>query len=334
MPHALTHPARRFDRHPAPVALALLLAAHWLPAQAQSCHVSGAFGMNFGTVTASGKSATSSVTYVCAPDYSGGQTYYYQVCLYLGPGDWSAGQPTRRMTNYNGAYLDYDLFADPAHTQLIGGVGTTPVYQQQVAVAPGVTETYHAPVYGQVYAGQSVPAVAGFQEQGIQGLLRWRYGTAAVPAASDDCSSGGNGGGSLGFSSSGVLATFENACWVSAADLDFGSVTPPEHRIDVQSEIRLQCPVGTAWRLGLDNGQHYAGGQRRMARTAGGFVAYELYRDPERTQAWGNTDDSMASGSVGADGSAVNVSVYGAVPPQPDAVPGVYRDVVVVTLYY
>jgi len=71
-----------------------------------------------------------------------------------------------------------------------------------------------------------------------------------------------------------------------------------------------------------------------MARAAGGFVAYELYRDPERSQAWGNTEDSMATGSTGLDGGVASVSVYGVVPPQPDAVPGLYRDVVVVTLYY
>jgi len=334
MPHALNFPCRRARWRLAISLLVLLLSIAWRPAQAQSCYISGAFGMNFGTVTASGKSATSSVTYVCAPDYSGGRTYYYQVCIYLGPGDQSAGQPTRRMTNYNGAYLHYDLFADPAHTQLIGGVGTTPVYQLTVAVPPNVTETYHAPVHGEVYPGQSVPAVAPFQEQGIQGLLRWRYSTTTFPAASDDCSNGGEGGGSLNFNSSGVLATFDNACWVAASDLDFGSVTPPEQQVNGQSEIRLQCPVGTSWRLGLDNGQHYAGGQRRMARTAGGFVTYELYRDPERTQAWGNTDDSMASGSVGQDGSVASITVYGEVPPQPDAVPGIYRDTVVVTLYY
>ena len=45
-------------------------------ARAQSCHVNGAFGMDFGTVTSSGRGAVSSLTYTCAPDYSGSNSTY------------------------------------------------------------------------------------------------------------------------------------------------------------------------------------------------------------------------------------------------------------------
>ena len=304
-----------------------------LPALAQSCYVSGAFGMNFGTVTSSGRAASSSVNHTCAPDYSGaGNTFYYQLCLYIGPGEWSAGQPTRRMTNYNGAYLLYDLFSDPAHTQLIGAPGTTPVYQVFLAVPPGTPRTADAPVHGWVYPGQSVPAVAGFQEQGHQGLLRYRYATTGYPQSAD-CTTGGLGGGSTGFHSSGVLATYDNGCWIAATDLDFGRVTPPLVLLRGTASIRVQCAPGTPWKVGIDNGQNFDGEMRRMAGV-GGFVKYQLYLDQSLTRVWGNDDTSVARGTTDTSGNIVTLTVYGGVSPQPDVAAGSYTDTLVATLYY
>lgn len=304
------------------------------PAAAQSCYVSGAFGMNFGDVTAAGKSAISSVPYTCAPDYSGaGNTYYYQLCVYLEPGTWSIGQPTRRMGNYNNAFLHYDLFADPAHTQVIGGLGAFPIYRMLLEVSPGTPETRHAQVYGRVYPGQSVPAIATFQEQGIVGILRWRYDTRGFPQA-EDCSTGGTGGGAVGFNSSGVLANFENSCMINASDLDFGRVEPSERGVQAQADIRLQCPANTVWRVGLDSGLHAVAGERRMAGPSGAFIVYELYRDAGRTALWGDVEGERQTGQSDAQGSPVEITVYGYVPGQPDALPGAYRDSIVATVYY
>jgi spore coat protein U-like protein len=303
------------------------------PAVAQSCYVNGAFGMNFGTVGTSGRAATSQLTYTCAPDYSGAnQTYYYQICIYIGPGDWSAGQPTRRMSNYNGAFLNYDLFADPARAQIIGAPGTTPVYRVYTAVPPGSPVTANASIYGWVYPGQSVPAVQAYQEQSHQGLIRYRYATNGFPN-SEDCTVGGIGGGSVGFGSSGVLATYENSCTIVVTDLDFGPVPPPQTSVYATSSIRVQCAPGTTWKLGLDNGQHYDGIMRRMAG-AGGYVKYQLYIDESRTNIWGNDAISMVVGTTDVTGSSQTVTVYGAVPPQPDASGGFYADTIIATLYY
>lgn len=303
------------------------------PVRAQSCYVSGALGLNFGTVSSSGKAASATVTYTCAPDYSAlGNTFYYELCLYIGPGDWSVGESSRRMSDYNGNFLRYDLFSDPAHTQIIGVPGTPPVYRLAAVIAPGSPQTATAPIHGWLYPGQSVPARHGYQEQGLQGLLRYRYGVNAVPS-SEDCATGGLGGGSVLFRSSGVLARFENGCWIGAGDLDFGQVPPPTQAIDASSSIRLQCPAGTAWRLELDNGLHYGGGSRRMAGT-GGVVAYGLYLDAGRTRPWGAGPDDAASGTIDAAGGEFNLTVYGQVPAQPGIAPGFYKDTVVATLYY
>lgn len=312
--------------------LALLLAVP-MAAQAQQCWVSGAFEMNFGEVNERGKDAHSQITYTCAPDYSGaGATLHYQLCLYLNPGDWSVGQPTRRMGNYNGDYLSYDLFSDPARTQLIGAVDSTPVYQLGLVVPPGTPRTDHAPIYGRVYPGQSVSATAIFQEHGVNGLLRYRYSTTAPPA-SVDCRGGELGGSNVGFNSSGVYASFENSCWIVADDLNFGSTSPPQQPLRAHTTIRLQCPPQTAWRISLDAGLHFDGGTRRMAG-ADGYVRYLLFRDPGLTAPWGETHDEMAMGTSDVTGNVVSLTVYGQVPPQPEVERGLYSDTVLVTLYY
>lgn len=315
-------------------ALALLAMLAGAPAaQAQSCHVNGSFSMNFGTVTSSGRAATSSLSYTCAPDYTTGQTLYYQICIYLYPGDWSVGQPTRRMTNYNNGFLNYDLFSDPAHTQLIGPPGTTPIYQVQTAVTPGAARTTQAPIYGWVYPGQSVAATHMFQEQGIQGLLRYRYSTDGYPNATPDCSAGGSGGASVQFASSGVLAAYDNACWIVATDLDFGTTPPPQQALRAESTIRVHCAPGTAWKVGLSNGQNGDASSRRMSGPRG-YVRYNLYRDDSHALAWGDDESTQASGNTGPAGNTVLMTVYGEVPPQPDLAIGAYTDTIVATLYY
>ncbi|WP_158543546.1 Csu type fimbrial protein [Dyella solisilvae] len=310
-----------------------LLALIPQPGRAQSCYVSGSFGMNFGAVTRNGGSSSSDVDIECSPDYTGAnRTFYYRVCMYMGPGASSAGQPTRRMTNYNGSYLNYDLFADPAHTQLIGDVGSTFNYQVESVVPPGAVVALHDFVYGLVYPNQSVPASYQYQEVGILGTVRYRYNTVSG-STSPDCSSGGLGGGTTTFNTSGVLATFENSCTVTATDLDFGQVSTPTQAVNGLSTILVQCPANTTWQVGLDNGLNYNAGLRRMSGQ-GNFVSYQLYRDASRTQVWGNTPDAMSTGATDASGNPVDITVYGQVSAQPDAPAGQYADTVVVTLYY
>lgn len=315
------------------VTMGMVLGLYSPAGQAQSCYVNGAFSMNFGLVTGSGRAASSSVNYTCSPDYSSAQnTLYYQVCLYVGPGSSSAGETRRRMTNYNGSFLYYDLFSDPIHTQVIGPSGSTPVYQIFTAVPPATPQAVHAPIYGWVYAGQAVPAVHGFEEQHHQGLLRYRYSTTAFPSSAD-CSAGGTGGGSTSFSSSGVHAYYDNGCTVAATNLNFGQVMPPQTPVQEKSRISIQCSADTPWKVGLDNGMHFDGVMRRMAGD-GGFVKYQLYKDESHSAVWGNDETSWVEGMTDSGGNVVSLTVHGEVPQQPDVEIGSFTDTIVVTLHY
>ncbi|HHX83698.1 MAG TPA: spore coat U domain-containing protein, partial [Pseudomonadaceae bacterium] len=107
--------------------------------------------------------------------------------------------------------------------------------------------------------------------------------------------------------------------------------------INGQTTITLDCPSGTNWKLGLNNGMHALSGQRRMAGPANNHVEYELYRDPARSQRWGNdraggTDVVSGSGSVQS--NPTTLEVYGRVPAQAPAAAGSYSDTITVTLEY
>ena len=312
--------------------LVVFLALQIHPVQAQSCYPGNTFDMNFGTVNSSGGMTNSPVIVICQPDHSGGQTFYYQVCVFITLGSSSGGQPTRRMTNYMGDYLNYDLFGDPAHTQHVGPPGTTPVLQRQIAASPATPQTVDIPIYGLVYPGQSVPATHPFQEQGMTTIVHFRYSTAGFPVSAD-CMTGGSGGGSFTLGSAGIHATFADSCWVAATDIDFGSTAPPQSALRENGNIRVQCAPGTVWRIGLDNGQNFDGSMRRMAGP-GGYVRYQLYLDAANTEVWGNDDTDMAVGTTDTAGNTASLTVYGAVPAQPNLAVGNYVDTIVVTLYY
>lgn len=297
------------------------------PARAQQCWVQNSFGLDFGTVTPAGGSSTGEILIRCQAPY--GSRTFFTMCVFLGPGAQGSIDP-RRMTNYNGSYLDYDIYADPGHTQQVGDLGgSQPIYRLQVEVpANDIVET-HAYVYGRVRPGQSVPTFAQFKEVGIQGKLLYLY-SPAQPPVSSNCS-----GGALSFfSEQEIVATFEDACTLSATDLDFGQVDTLERPVDGTSSIRVECPSEADWSLGLGNGMNHAGGMRRMAGSDG-HVGYELYRDPARHQSWGDTGaDDRLPGATDAHGNPVTVTVYGRVPAQADVPPGHYTDTVVATLYY
>ncbi|WP_425048534.1 Csu type fimbrial protein [Pseudomonas sediminis] len=120
--------------------------------------------------------------------------------------------------------------------------------------------------------------------------------------------------------------------------LSFGNYNDLANLIDGRSfgsaggsSFGLQCSLGTAYSIALNSGQNATGGQRRMINS-GAYVAYNLYQDSGRSQAWG---DGGATGTVlsgTGTGNNEEVIVYGRVPAQTTPSPGTYTDTVQVTI--
>ncbi len=333
----MTASALRHLLRPHAAAACLLLCALVLwprAASAQSCWVNGAAELDFGTVTASANTdAQATVNYRCQSGLLGMNV---RVCIFVGEGNPSGLSP-RRMTNNNGAFMNYNLYSNAARTQLLGPVGSLPVYSVALTVPgnyQGISGTL--PIYGRVPAGQNLPAAFPYQGFPANSVLRYSYGYVFMPSESEcrNASPGFLGGaGEVPFSWVGVRASYANTCRITmATDLDFGNASALTGNRDHTSIIQLQCPTGTAWRLGLDNGQNASGNNRRMARAGGGLIGYELYRDSGRTQRWGNASPNDVTGT--GNNAVQSQTVYGRVPAQPVTQPGSYTDTITVTLTY
>lgn len=340
MPMTMTADAR----HPhAPRLLAwcgafVLCLAGWLLPQsawAQSCWINGAPQLNFGSVgPSSNTDAQATLNYTCQ---SGADPVYVRVCFFVGEGS-PTGMAPRRMTNFNGAFMNYDMHSDAARTRLIGPLGSShPVFSEATSVVGGYQRINEGvTVYGRVPSGQTLPAGA-YQGHPASSVMRYSWHPWFTPSETD-CRNAQpplfgilGGAGEVPFSWVGVYANYENACRITlATDLDFGNAAALTANRDQTSAIQLQCPTGTAWRVGLDNGINAVGTTRRMA-SGTNRITYELYRNTGRTQRWGNTSGTEATGT--GNNTLQSLTVYGRVPAQA-SVGGTYSDTITVTLTY
>ncbi|MBR2687568.1 MAG: spore coat U domain-containing protein [Aquamicrobium sp.] len=122
---------------------------------------------------------------------------------------------------------------------------------------------------------------------------------------------------------------------VSAADLDFGSKGVIDANLDQTTTLSVQCTNTTPYTVGLNagNGAGATVAVRKMTGPASATINYTIYRDAARTQLWGNTAGTDTVAGTG-NGAAQSITAYGRVPAQNTPAPGVYSDVVAITVTY
>jgi spore coat protein U-like protein len=134
-----------------------------------------------------------------------------------------------------------------------------------------------------------------------------------------------------------VTATVIDVCAVSAGNLGFGTYNPISgSALDGTSTITVTCTLGTPYHVRLSAGANGGGvTTRKMLRTAGGSetLDYALYRDSNRTNNWGQTDNTDTLDQSGT-GVSQGVTVYGRIPASTNVPPASYSDTVTVTISY
>lgn len=324
----------------------LLAGLLWMPtAMAATTCSATATSIAFGTVSTTGVTdvaATFEVT--CSSSSLVGNTKV-RMCLGIGAGANGGGNVNpRQMLNATSDVLQFQLYADPARTQIWGSSGTpaapTPVgsdfdYQSPT---PG-TQVKSFTIYGRVPVQTLVAGAYANSFSGIHTTLDYRFAEAPLATAAypTSCTAGGTGGASttnaFPFNAS---ATVPSSCRAySASNLDFGAIPGlVVANANSISTIGLTCTGRTAWAMGLNNGLNPNGSTRRMKRgVADDFVTYELYRDSAWTSRWGNTVNTDTVDSVGT-GLQQLITVYGRLPAPQTPVPGSYSDTVTVTVTY
>lgn len=210
-----------------------------------------------------------------------------------------------------------------------------PLYSISFKIAPRENQSIRIPIYGRVPAGQNLPAGTPYRDIPYGSYVRYSYGYIHAPTESNcrDRIPGHVGGaGDISFNWSGVQANVLRSCRISTGKtLDFGTGAGLRSAREQSMPVQLNCTANVAWQAALDDGLHAQAGKRFMA-AGGERVGYELYRDPSRLSRWGNTQSSAVSGT--GSGVMQDMTVYGQVPAQADAMPGTYTDTVTMRLTY
>ena len=136
-----------------------------------------------------------------------------------------------------------------------------------------------------------------------------------------------------------VTITITSTCdihTVAATDVNFGTVASTATNVDQQGRLTVNCTPGTAYTIGLDNGQNGTDVNSRTMASGDNRVPYQLYRAAARGAAdvWGSTTGATGNVLAGTGtGAAVNVPVYGRTP-SANFPAGTYNDVVTATVTY
>ncbi len=128
-----------------------------------------------------------------------------------------------------------------------------------------------------------------------------------------------------------VTATVQTNCSVSGGTLDFGSyVTGQPDDLDAIGTITLVNCANLTVTVELDGGASGNVQSRRMAN-GNAQLAYQLYRDPARTQVWGQGNQAF-QGQVLAPNTTLQI--FGRIPGGQNVPSGTYSDTVNVTLSF
>ncbi len=132
-----------------------------------------------------------------------------------------------------------------------------------------------------------------------------------------------------------VDAVVTPSCTVNVTNMDFGVIDAiVAAPIDQIATISVSCTNASAYTVGLDHGTNaVASGPtgRRMAN-GGDLLAYGLYHDAARIADWGLVAGTTASGT--GTGGNQELTVYGRILSNQQALVGTYFDSVVVTVSY
>jgi spore coat protein U-like protein len=263
----------------------------------------GASGVDFGVFSGPQLTIVGSLTVICS---GGGNINNAQVSLSTG----SSGTYAARQMNNGPNRLSYNLYSDPAFTQIWGdGTGGS----SPVTFASGV-QVRILTIYAKLPAQQE-PASGAYSDQIV----------ATLSCSGNSCNTV-----TTPFS---VTANTVADCRISATNLVFGDYS--QAQLDGQSQILLTCTTGAPWNIGLNDGT-FPGATvttRRMLGHGNSSLMYSLFRDAARTLNWGNTVGSDTVSGTGT-GSLQTIPVYGRIPASQPAGPGGYVDTITATITF
>lgn len=93
-----------------------------------------------------------------------------------------------------------------------------------------------------------------------------------------------------------VSLTVTNDCEISSPAINFGSAPVISGFSGVNGSVNVSCTKGSNYTVGLDDGQNVALGRRRMKSSAGGFLAYDIFKSGSGVR-WGKVSSARRASS-------------------------------------
>jgi spore coat protein U-like protein len=131
-----------------------------------------------------------------------------------------------------------------------------------------------------------------------------------------------------------VSANVISSCTVTNGTLSFGNYAPTATgNVDQTGTFTVACTKGTGATVGLGDGNNFLSGARRM-NNASEFLTYELYKETDRTNVWGNSGGALVTLTAAASNTPQTLTVFGRIPPGQDVSVGSFGDSVQITVTY
>lgn len=308
--------------------LALAACLFTSPALAQSCSFSMS-NMNFGFVNLAGGGAvdtTATLNVTCSNPLS--LALSVRICPNINAGSGGQAGGFRRMLQGTNV-LNYQLYQNPGRTTLWGAVGQ-PALGSPPPIDLGLPLLFNSTtrtVYGRIAASQASAPRGLYLSSFAGGQTSFTYTAFTLLAPS--CADVTQNPTQVPFN---VTAAVEPTCIVSAQSINFGSHGVLNTAVDATGAITLTCTANLSYSIALNGGLSNSPPAARQMARAGSSIIYGLYRDANRTAAWGSAAGDIVTGT--GTGSLQSLPVYGRVPAQNTPAPGNYTDTVVVTVSY
>ena len=295
-------------------------------AQAVSCNLDYS-GINFGAdidiLSDQPMTGVGSITASCSVLERGQSA---RICAGMHPDTYPS-----RMQNESDptAFLYYDIFTDPEHTQLWFDPLKIRPYFDVTSTQSTVTKY----AYALVRPGQTTSPAGRYSEFFQPPFRYFVYTTGDTPPTCD--LPGYNRTLALTF----VVATITPNCIISSTPMIFPKQTIITADVLTQSALTVKCtndPTNPILPyISLDNGLHAASGQRQMENQdkPGNFIKYDLYSDSQRRSSWGSTFgvDTVA---IPRSASDKTIAVYGKIPAPQSPAAGPYTDRITATVNF
>ncbi|POG11372.1 hypothetical protein BGP84_17125 [Pseudomonas putida] len=145
------------------------------------------------------------------------------------------------------------------------------------------------PLYMRTQVGSNV--AAGLYQETL--TIAWSWNYCSGIGVGSICLGRDIGSGSQTLS---VSLTVSNDCQITTPNISFGSAPVVAGFGTVSQSVSLSCTKGSAYTVGLNDGENVSGGRRRMKSTAGNYLAYDIFKSAG-TVRWGSLTTARRSSS-------------------------------------